>query len=133
MPIRRRKKLKIMIPLASMGDIAFLLIIFFMLVSDFMKDNQDLDPAAGADVAELASGDVSVVLDRDGILWLNGLEVGVQDLGPAVEILIERRREDGLVHLNIHRDLRRSDFMPVIEALSGVGARLALVGQQETD
>jgi len=133
MPVRRRKKMKLMIPLASMGDIAFLLIIFFMLVSDFMKDNQDMDLAAGTDVAELASGDVSVVLDRDGNLWLNGLEVGVRDLGPAVEILIERRREDGIVHLNIHRDLKRADFMPVIEALSGVGARLALVGLQQTD
>lgn len=133
MPIRRRKKTKLLIPLASMGDIAFLLIIFFMLVADFMRDNQQLDPAAGADVAELPAGEVSVVLDQNGILWLQGLEVSVHDLGPAVEILIERRREDGVVHLNIHRDLPRGEFMPVIEALSGVGARLALVGQTLTD
>ena len=33
MAIRRRKKPSLVLPLSSMGDIAFLLIIFFMLAS----------------------------------------------------------------------------------------------------
>ena len=37
MAIRRRKKPSLVLPLSSMGDIAFLLIIFFMLASNFMK------------------------------------------------------------------------------------------------
>ncbi len=133
MPVRRRKKLKVMIPLASMGDIAFLLIIFFMLVSDFMRDHQEIDPALGADVGELAPAEVSVVVDREGLLWVQGVEVGLHDLGAAVEILLERRREDGIVHLNVDRSLTRPDYMPVIEALSGVGARIALVGMMDTE
>ena len=43
MAIRRRKKPNLVLPLSSMGDIAFLLIIFFMLASNFMKTgNVDL-------------------------------------------------------------------------------------------
>ena len=40
MAIRRRKKPSLVLPLSSMGDIAFLLIIFFMLASNFMKTNK---------------------------------------------------------------------------------------------
>jgi len=34
---RKRQRRKIAVPVASMGDIAFLLIIFFMVVSNFFK------------------------------------------------------------------------------------------------
>ena len=50
MAIRRRKKPNLVLPLSSMGDIAFLLIIFFMLASNFMKTgNVDLQRPGGAD------------------------------------------------------------------------------------
>ena len=40
-----------MIPIASMGDIAFLLIIFFMLTSNFIQEAHiRLTPASAADV-----------------------------------------------------------------------------------
>ena len=35
--IRRKKRMSLIVPTSSMGDIAFLLIIFFMLASTFMK------------------------------------------------------------------------------------------------
>ena len=37
MPVRRRKRMDLTLPTSSMGDIAFLLIIFFVLASHFMK------------------------------------------------------------------------------------------------
>ena len=36
---RRKNRLSVMVPTSSMGDIAFLLIIFFMLTSKFMKES----------------------------------------------------------------------------------------------
>ena len=133
MTVRRRKKVKMMIPLASMGDIAFLLIIFFMLVSTFMKDNMEYDPATGADLRELQSPEISVVVDQDGKLWLQGLEAGVGQLADAVENLVGQRRHDTPVHLSVHKDLKRPDYMPVIEALSEAGVRVLMVGLQESD
>ena len=51
MAIRKRKKPSLVLPLSSMGDIAFLLIIFFMLASNFMKTaNVDLEEAHAADL-----------------------------------------------------------------------------------
>ena len=39
MKLRRRARLETLVPIASMGDIAFLLIIFFMLATMPIKDS----------------------------------------------------------------------------------------------
>jgi len=129
MPIRRKKKIRMLIPLASMGDIAFLLIIFFMLVSSFMK-NVEVDQAASPDVEQLETAQISVIVDKDVRIWLQGIEVGVGEVGPAVEILVGERRQDTPVHLTIQKELKKKDYMPVISALSSAGVKLVLVGQQ---
>ena len=42
---RKKERKPIPVPLTSMGDIAFLLIIFFMLASDFIKEpNLKVEP-----------------------------------------------------------------------------------------
>lgn len=129
MTIRRRKKPSVLLPLASMGDIAFLLIIFFMLVSSFMKNNQEFDPATSADIIDLPTAEISVVLDKDNRLWIQGLEVSTSDLAGALEVLVQERRRDTEVHVSIHKDLTRTDYMPVMEALSEAGVRFKLTGQ----
>ena len=129
MTIRRRKKPTILLPLASMGDIAFLLIIFFMLVSSFMKNNQEFDPAISEDIIDLPTAEISVVLDKDNRLWIQGLEINTSELAGALEVLVQERRRETEVHVSIHKDLPRSDYMPVMEALSEAGVRFKLTGQ----
>jgi biopolymer transport protein ExbD len=129
MTIRRRKKIKMMIPLASMGDIAFLLIIFFMLVSSFMKNTMEFDPATSDDVRDLPPAELSVVLDKFNRLWLQGIEITPNELAPAVEVLVGDRRADSRVHLSIHKELKRKDYMPVIEALSETGVPVNHTGK----
>ncbi len=129
MTIRRRKKPTILLPLASMGDIAFLLIIFFMLVSSFMKNNQEFDPATSEDIIDLPTAEISVVLDKDNRLWIQGLEISSSDLAGALEVLVQERRRETEVHVSIHKDLTRTDYMPVMEALSEAGVRFKLTGQ----
>ena len=129
MTIRRRKKPTILLPLSSMGDIAFLLIIFFMLVSSFMKNNQEFDPATSEDIIDLPTAEISVVLDKDNRLWIQGLEISSSDLAGALEVLVQERRRETEVHVSIHKDLTRTDYMPVMEALSEAGVRFKLTGQ----
>ena len=74
MAIRRRKKPSLVLPLSSMGDIAFLLIIFFMLASNFMKTNKvELEKPASPDLEQQEPADRIVHetafahLGRDGV------------------------------------------------------------------
>lgn len=128
MTVRRRKKMKIMIPLASMGDIAFLLIIFFMVVSSFMKNKQQFDPAGSQYVQSVEAAQIAVTLDEDEVLWIQGQKVTVAQVGAVVETLVERHPNDTLVHVNVHKDHEWETCRPVIEALSATGVKFVFTG-----
>ncbi len=69
MRIKRRREMKAMIPTASMSDIAFLLIIFFMLTTVFRKELglKVVLPTAVTTERILKSRDLAnVYIDREG-------------------------------------------------------------------
>ena len=58
---RRRRKANIIVPLASMGDIAFLLIIFFILTTNFVKEqDKQIEIASSNDIEtiNLCTGEI---------------------------------------------------------------------------
>ena len=81
MAIRRRKKPSLVLPLSSMGDIAFLLIIFFMLASNFMKTaNVDMEEPKAQDLDRQEAAKQSVTMDRNGDIWFQGQQVRANEL-----------------------------------------------------
>ena len=131
MAIRRRKKPNLVLPLSSMGDIAFLLIIFFMLASNFMKTaNVDLEEAHAADLERQEAAKQSVTMDREGVIWFQGQQVGANELADLIKPFVEQDKTLA-VHVSIHKSLTHKDFEPLIQAISESGARLILTGQPE--
>ena len=131
MSIRRRMRIPVMIPIASMGDIAFLLIIFFMLTSNFVREaHVKLDPARAVELAKVKPGTVTVSLDEEGELWLQGERVAKQALEYSVTALLQDK-EDKLVVLKVHREAKESDYGPVLMALSKAGAKIGLIGREK--
>ena len=127
MAIRRRKKPSLVLPLSSMGDIAFLLIIFFMLASNFMKTgNVELEKPDAPSLEQQEPPKCSVLLDKDGQIWFEGAQVS----NSALKELAEKDHEY-TVHVAIHKDLTKKDFMPLIEAISESGAKMILTGEPE--
>lgn len=128
MKLSRRKRSQLFMPIASMGDIAFLLIIFFMLTSIFIKEaHLEVAPPRSPDIEELSESMVSVVLDNNGELWLQGVFCHASSLESAVSALIEHR-EDKTVMLKIDRERPYREFGEVMMALSETGADIALIG-----
>ena len=106
-----------------MGDIAFLLIIFFMLASNFMKTgNVDLQRPGAPTLEQQEPAKCSVMVDRDGVVWCDGAQVSAGELASIIKPLVERDRELA-VHVSVHKDLKRDEFMPVVEAKTGVSFR----------
>jgi biopolymer transport protein ExbD len=121
-----------MIPLASMGDIAFLLIIFFMLTSNFIKEAHiKVTPPASPDIEVLKESRVSLSMDEEGNVWLQGQPCPQALIESATETLLENQ-EDKVVVLKIDKGLTQEQFGPVLMALSKAGAEIALVGTKET-
>ena len=131
MAIRRRKKPSLVLPLSSMGDIAFLLIIFFMLASNFMKTgNVELEKPDAPSLEQQEPPKCSVLLDKDGQIWFEGTQVSKGEVTSALKELAEKDHEY-TVHVAIHKDLTKRDFMPMIEAISESGAKMILTGEPE--
>ena len=63
----------IVLPVASMGDIAFLLIIFFMVCSRFAKDpGVDINAPTTLDVTKLDDYPIVVLIDKENNLFFQG-------------------------------------------------------------
>jgi len=127
---RKRRKMAIMVPIASMGDIAFLLIIFFILASNFAQEvHIEFDPARSPDIEKMERSQVSVVVDKDGQIWLQGEKCPVELLAGGAEALLVEQ-DNKVVMLTVHRELPHGVYGEVFLKLSEAGAEIALVGEK---
>lgn len=130
--IARKKRQQPLIPLASMGDIAFLLIIFFMLTATFMKDtNLELDPASSEDIDQVKMAPLSVTMDKHNVIRLQGLESTASEIEGAVSVMLQDSK-DKTVQVRMHKKLKKNQYMPLLEALSNAGAKVVLVGERDS-
>ena len=131
MSVKRKKRMEMMLPTSSMGDIAFLLIIFFILSSNFMKTaNVEMENPTSPEVDRVDDAQVTVALDKDGRLYVQGVEITPGELESAVVQAVGEHRESP-VHLKVDKRILREKFMPVIEALGSAGVKVILVGDRE--
>lgn len=132
--VKNRRK-RINVPIASIGDLAFLLIMFFMLTSTFMKEAPlDLTPPVSIDIEQMEDSPILVSIDSEGAIYLQGVlmpdadavEWGISGLLEGIEDPANR-----LVVFRCDRDVTKSIFEPVIDAIARAGARIAAVGEIE--
>ena len=130
--IRRKKRIQPPIPMAAMGDIAFLLIIFFMLSSNLIEEtNKELEMVESPDVEEIAEPPaVTVTMDVDGKILVVGDETSAGGVARKVEELLEGRK-DRRVKFICDKTLEKRQFLPVVEALQQAGAVIEAVGQPD--
>ena len=131
MAIRRRKKPSLVLPLSSMGDIAFLLIIFFMLASNFMQTaNVEMEEAKSSSLEQQEAAKQSVTMDKNGDIWFQGQVVQANELPELLKPFVEQDKSLA-VHVSIDRALTHKDYSKLIQAVSESGAKLILTGQPE--
>jgi biopolymer transport protein ExbD len=131
---RRPRKPQIMVPVASMGDLAFLLIIFFMVCSNFAKQRPvPMTPPQSIDVNQLPQYPIEVAVDKHGKIYLQGREVNdAQEIEWGVAALIKDKKTDDqrTVVFRCDKELTRDVFEPVVEAIAKGGALIAAVGEK---
>ena len=131
MRVTLRPNPKIDIPIVNIGDIAFLLIIFFILTSTFMRESYiKVTPPTSPDIDKLGLTPVSVTVDQSGTVWLQGVACQVEALESGVSVLLEGK-PDKAVLLKIDKGLPQKTYGPVLLALSKAGAEVALIGTEQ--
>jgi biopolymer transport protein ExbD len=133
MKMPRRRRPDIAVPTASMGDIAFLLTIFFMVCSNFAKEAgiKWTEPRA-PQLRAIKESNVSVSIDAEGIIFLQGQPVpDAGSVEAGVTVLLQRRgdADERLVMFKCDRAVDKAVFEPVIAAIARAGGVMVAIGE----
>ncbi len=134
MKIKRRSS-QAEVPSMAMGDIAFNLLIFFVILARAQDDSHlHWEPATAAEITASATAKVVVLIDSDNRFYVNGNQVGESQLASEIEALLaDAVAGDRTVVLKAHKDAQAMYFEPVIEAISEKGGELVHVLEKKQE
>jgi len=132
--LQSKKRRTVPVPIASMGDIAFLLIIFFMVCSEAAKDkNVAVVLPLSEHVKKIQAVVVArVAVDENGEIYFDGTRVdNAKDVEWGVRALLTNTITDDQRHVQFKCDsaLPKETFEPVIKAIAAGGGIIEAVGE----
>jgi biopolymer transport protein ExbD len=129
----KRRAMKADVPSTAMGDIAFNLLIFFVILARAQDDSHlQWQPAQARQLEGIASTKVSVLIDRNNKLYLNGQEIGQAGLAKGIsELLGSTPQGQRTVLLKVHKEATAMYYEPVIEAISEAGGDLVHILEEK--
>ena len=134
MKIKRRSS-QAEVPSMAMGDIAFNLLIFFVILARAQDDSHlHWEPATAAEITASATAKVVVLIDSENHFYVNGQQVGESQLAGEIDALLgDAVAGDRTVVLKAHKDAQAMYFEPVIEAISEKGGELVHVLEKKQE
>ncbi|SPD75349.1 ExbD/TolR-like biopolymer transport protein [uncultured Desulfobacterium sp.] len=134
MIIQRKKKERygVTMPLTSLIDIVFMLLIYFLLTTNFMVDEgiQIKLPQARASKPQVEEA-ITIFVDKDGRAYLNEQEITMGDLFKTVKDMIGADK-DKLVVVRADRTVILNKAVKVMDVAKSAGAgRLCLATEKD--
>lgn len=128
-----RKNLTASLPAFAMGDIGFLLLIFFVILARAQDDSHlQWQPAAHEDAEMAAAPVASVTIDTGFKTYLDGKEIAPDALaGALAAVLGDAPAGERNVFLKVHREARAEHFEPVVAAIGEAGGTLYHILESE--
>ena len=89
----RRRRFAANVPSTAMGDIAFNLLIFFVILARAQDDSHlQWKPASAAELESSGASKVSVLIDADNKYYVNGKQFGAAQLAGEIESMLGSAR-----------------------------------------
>ena len=129
---KRRDRIKVQVPLVSLIDIVFLLLIYFLLTTNFMVDEgiKIKLPQAKASAPQTEK-EITVYVDRQGRAFLGTEEVSIAMLFDRLKEMIGDK-ENRLVVIRADRAVILNKAVKVMDVAKAAGAgRLCLATEKE--
>ena len=132
---QRKKRKPIPVPVTSMGDIAFLLIIFFMVTSEASKNNPNITltpPLSEFVKSNEATLAARVSIDESAQLYFDGTLVdGIKDIEWRLASALDSAKTDEQrrVLFSCHESLPKETFEPVLKTIAEAGGIIEAVGE----
>ncbi|BCX49276.1 hypothetical protein HAHE_31840 [Haloferula helveola] len=130
-----RRQFSASVPSFAMGDIGFLLLIFFVILARVQDDSHvQWDPAQLPDIEQAGAPVVNVAIDSAYKTYLNGEEIPNDQLAGKLETLLGDTPAGARnVFLKVHKEANAKHFEPVIEAIGQAGGDLVHILEPETE
>jgi biopolymer transport protein ExbD len=123
---QRKSKVASEIPDSSLADIAFLLLIFFMVTTVFRKEQpreiERPDAQATERVDEKRKNILHLWVERDGTIYINDAVVPIQNIAGLVAPLYEQTDRRLVVAIRSDRDVPYGTINQITEGLRDGGA-----------
>ena len=131
-PKRERHFYQLQAPLTSLIDIVFLLLIYFLLTTNFMVDEgiKIKLPKANA-TSPQTHKEITIVVDKKGKAFLDNHEVPLNELFAVLKKHLQGR-DDGLVVIKADRAVVLNKAVRVMDVAKAAGAgRLVLATEKD--
>ena len=104
----RKSKASESIPTSSLADIAFLLLIFFMVTTVFQSDkNRPIDwaeAAAAEKIDEMVKNILNIWVEGDGTIWINDQNLAMEEVSGLVGPLYAASERHLVISIRADRD-----------------------------
>lgn len=130
-----RRQFTASVPSFAMGDIGFLLLIFFVILARVQDDSHvQWDPAVLSDIEAAGAPIANVAIDSAYKTYLNGEEISNDLLAPRLNaILGETPSGRRNIFLKVHKEATAKHFEPVIQAIGDAGGDLVHILEPEPE
>ena len=128
---RRRAKLK-EIPSASMADIAFLLLVFFLVTTTISMDQGigQLLPAIGEETKVNPKNITNVLVRADGLVMLDEEVVSLTQLRTKIKTMLGQN-DALIVSVKTHHQTKHQDYINVLDQLKQAGATRVSIAEPD--
>lgn len=122
MEFEGRSRIHSHLDIAPLIDIVFLLLVFFMLTSTFIKPEAiELQlPESGSSI-EISDRSIIVLMDQKGQLVLNGKLIELEKLGKAIKLLLQTDRS-ATITLKSDSETKVQQLLAVMDAIRSSGS-----------
>jgi biopolymer transport protein ExbD len=129
----KRQQTRADVPSMAMGDIAFNLLIFFVILAKAQDDSHlQWEPAKAENLQQSGFSQVSIVIDHENKLYLNGTQTDQASLQGGIETILGNSPGGSrTVLLKVHKDAVHRLFAPVIESISKAGGELVHIVEDD--
>jgi len=131
-PKKERQFYQLQAPLTSLIDIVFLLLIYFLLTTNFMVDEgiKIKLPHASA-TSPQTEKEITIVVDKKGKAFVENREIPLNELFTVLKTRLQGR-EDSLVVIKADRSVVLNKAVRVMDVAKAAGAgRLALATEKD--
>ncbi len=132
MKVARKRELQPEVYTASLNDIMFFLLLFFLIISTLVNPSviQLMLPKASAGVQKISKQTINLSITKELNYYLNDKPIAFSDLGPSIQKLANKNEETTLI-VHADRGIILQDLVSVLDLGRQLRVKMILATQKE--